>query len=155
METKSVRKLIDICAEAAHLERMLPKLPAGLTPRCIRVVDQVASLARQNETVRVSDISEMLDVTRPGITKVLGDLDGMGYITKTRDTTDSRVVYVSLTEKGWRLYRAAVEDYHQQLSKVLAEISDEDVQSVCDIIHRAMELISQDTANRNAKAFRK
>ena len=92
METESVRKLIDICAEAAHLERMLPKLPAGLTPRCIRVVDQVARLARQNETVRVSDISEMLDVTRPGITKVLGDLDGMGYITKTRDTTDSRVV---------------------------------------------------------------
>lgn len=86
METESVRKLIDICAEAAHLERMLPKLSAGLTPRCIRVVDQVASLTRQNETVRVSDISEMLDVTRPGITKVLGDLDGMGYITKTRDT---------------------------------------------------------------------
>ncbi len=54
METESVRKLIDICAEATHLERMLPKLPAGLTPRCIRVVDQVASLARQNETVRVS-----------------------------------------------------------------------------------------------------
>ena len=92
METESVRKLIDICVEAAHLERMLPKLSAGLTPRCIRVVDQVASLTRQNETVRVSDISEMLDVTRPGITKVLGDLDGMGYITKTRDTTDSRVV---------------------------------------------------------------
>ena len=92
MKTESVRKLIDICAEAAHLEHMLPKLPAGLTPRCIRVVDQVASLTRQNETVRVSDISEMLDVTRPGITKVLGDLDGMGYITKTRDTTDSRVV---------------------------------------------------------------
>ena len=44
METESVRKLIDICAEAAHLEHMLPKLPAGLTPRCIRVVDQVASL---------------------------------------------------------------------------------------------------------------
>ena len=65
METESVRKLIDICAEAAHLEHMLPKLPAGLTPRCIRVVDQVASLTRQNETVRVSDISEMLDVTRP------------------------------------------------------------------------------------------
>ena len=150
MRVESVRKLIDICAEAAHLERMLPKLPAGLTSRCIRVVDQVARLAKQNETVRVSDISEMLDVTRPGITKVLGDLDGMGYVTKTRDTSDSRVVYVSLTEKGWRLYRATVEDYHQQLSEVLTGISDEDVQIVCDIIHRAMELISRDTANRDA-----
>ena len=150
MRVESVRKLIDICAEAAHLERMLPKLPAGLTSRCIRVVDQVARLAKQNETVRVSDISEMLDVTRPGITKVLGDLDGMGYVTKTRDTSDSRVVYVSLTEKGWRLYRATVEDYHQQLSEVLTGISDEDVQNVCDIIHRAMELISRDTANRDA-----
>ena len=150
MRVESVRKLIDICAEAAHLERMLPKLPTGLTPRCIRVVDQVASLAKQNGTVRVSDISEMLDVTRPGITKVLSDLDGMGYVTKTRDATDSRVVYVSLTERGWRLYKATVADYHQQLSKSLAEISDEDVQLVCDVIHRAMELISQDTANRNA-----
>jgi DNA-binding MarR family transcriptional regulator len=125
------------------------------TTAAVTVLNSSGRDARSGAEYSVSDISEMLDVTRPGITKVLGDLDGMGYITKTRDTTDSRVVYVSLTEKGWRLYRAAVEDYHQQLSKVLAEISDEDVQSVCDIIHRAMELISQDTANRNAKAFRK
>jgi DNA-binding MarR family transcriptional regulator len=109
VETESVRKLIDICAEAAHLEHMLPKLPAGLTPRCIRVVDQVASLTRQNETVRVIDISEMLDVTRPGITKVLGDLDGMGYITKTRDTTDSRVVYVC-GQKSWQKKVLTIEE---------------------------------------------
>ena len=73
------------------------------------MVDQVVSLTRQNETVRVSDISEMLDVTRPGITKVLGDLDGMGYITKTRDTTDSRVVYVC-GQKSWQKKVLTIEE---------------------------------------------
>ena len=109
METESVRKLIDICAEAAHLERMLPKLPAGLTPPLYPRGRPGGKFDKAKRNRRVSDISEMLDVTRPGITKVLGDLDGMGYITKTRDTTDSRVVYVC-GQKSWQKKVLTIEE---------------------------------------------
>lgn len=156
MKVESVKQLLDVCAEAGRLEQLLPALPSGITPRCVRVIEQVALLSREDRAVRVSDISEMLDVTRPGITAVLRDLTEMGYVTKGCDEQDRRIVYVSLTEKGWALYRCAVEDYHAHLTGTLAEIGDEGVQTVAHIIHRAMELIARDTADRNAdfNAFR-
>lgn len=145
MRIESVKLLLDACAEAGHLEQLLPPLPRGITPRCVRVIEQVALLSRQNGEVRVSDISEMLDVTRPGITAVLRELHEMGYVTKTRDSDDSRVVYVALTERGEALYRSAVEEYHRHLTQVLEEIGDEGAQALAKLVRRASALISEDT----------
>ena len=150
MKVESVKKILDICAEASKIESLLPPLPQGITPRCVRVVEQIAILSRQDKSVRVSDISEMLDVTRPGITAVLGSLAQMGYVTKTHDDTDSRVVFVALTDKGWGLYKTAVEEYHAHLAEVLSEVGDEGAKALTNTFHRVMELIRQDTENRNA-----
>ena len=92
MKVESVKLILDVCAEAAHIEQLLPELPQGITPRCVRVIEQIAKLSKEHRDVRVSDISEMLDVTRPGITAVLRELTEMGYVTKSRDDVDSRVV---------------------------------------------------------------
>lgn len=148
MKVKSVKLLLDSCAETSHIEQLLPPLPPGVTPRCVRVIEQVAILSRQNKPVRVSDISEMLDVTRPGITAVLRELTAMEYVVKSRDDSDSRVVYVALTDKGRELYRTIVTDYHAHLAEVLAEIGDEGAETLSRIIHRVMALIAQDTQKR-------
>ena len=150
MKGESVKLILDVCAEAAHIEQLLPELPQGITPRCVRVIEQIAKLSKEHRDVRVSDISEMLDVTRPGITAVLRELTEMGYVTKSRDDVDSRVVYVALTEKGWALYRRVVEDYHQHLTEVLSVIGDEGAQELAQMIRCIKSLISQDTKNRNA-----
>ena len=145
MKIESVKLILDTCAEAGRLEALLPPLPAGITPRCVRVIEQIAYLSGQREQVRVSDISAMLDVTRPGITAVLNVLTEDGYVTKERDPADSRNVYVSLTERGWQLYRTYVSDYHQHLTEVLAGIGDDGAQRLAESIHRILSLISEDT----------
>lgn len=152
MKIESVKLLLDVCAEAGHMENMLPALPKGITPRCIRVIEQVALLSRRDGRVRVSSISEMLDVTRPGITAVLQELNAAGYVDKAKDEADSRVVYVSLTDRGWALYRSAVEEYHAHLAEVLSEIGDEGAQTLAALVRRSMALVAQDTKNRNADA---
>ena len=85
MRTESVKLLIDVCAEASHLPQLMPKLPKGVTPRMVRVIEQIALKTRDGAAMPVSDISEMLDVTRPGITAVLRELHAMGYVEKQRD----------------------------------------------------------------------
>lgn len=145
MRIENVRMLIDLCAEAAHLEQLLPPLPPGITPRCVRVIEQVALLEERQKVVHVSDISEMLDVTRPGITTVLGQLQRAGYVEKNRDDRDSRAVCVRLTDTGRGLYRTAVVEYQSHLSRVLKKIPDEDVQAAARTLRRAMNLIDRDT----------
>lgn len=150
MRVESVKLILDICAEAGRLEQFLPPRPESITARSVRVIEQIALQSQGDKPVRVSDVSDGLDVTRPGITAVLRDLNDMGYVTKTRDEADSRVVYVALTEKGRALYHHYVEEYHTHLTEVLSEIGDEGAEMLARLIRRATELIAQDTANRNA-----
>ena len=92
MKVESAKLVLDACQQAAQLQRLLPPLPEGITPRCVRVIEQIRRLSEEGGPVRVSDISEILDVTRPGITNVLRDLEELGYVEKRRDEADSRNV---------------------------------------------------------------
>ena len=148
MKVESVKRILDACAAASHVELMLPSLPKGITPRCVRVIEQIAQLTKQDKAVKVSDISEMLDVTRPGITATVRDLEEMGYVSKKRDTTDSRIVYVSLTQSGWELYRIYVEEGHARLAEVLADIGDDGAEQLSSVIHHVLDLMQKDVKRR-------
>lgn len=148
MTAETAKRILDICQEARQLEHFLPSLPDNITPRCVRVIEQIAVLSEKGP-VRVSDISEMLDVTKPGITLVLRDLNKMGYVEKQKDTTDNRVVYVSLTKTGRELYQTYVADYHAHLGTILNEIGEDQVSLLEKTIHRILELVAADTNNVN------
>jgi len=148
MKVESVKLILDACAQATMLESFLPALPVGITPRCVRVIEQIALRSQQDVVVRVSDISEMLDVTRPGITAVLRDLEWRGYVEKKRNPEDGRIVYVSLTEAGWALYRTYVEEYHFHLSQVLGEIGDDGASKLAQTIQRMIQLVREDSKAR-------
>ena len=140
MEAENVHVLIDACIEGGRLRQLFPPLEDGLTPRDIRVLEQLHRLSQTREQVQVSDISEMLEVTRPGITASLKVLTTKGYVEKQRDREDGRVVYVRLTEKGAETVQRTVTDFHRRLSEtVFAEISDEEALRTAEVIHRAVE----------------
>lgn len=151
MKVESVKLILDACAAASHVELMLPALPKGITPRCVRVIEQIAHLTKQDKAVKVSDISEMLDVTRPGITAVVRDLAEMGYVSKERDTVDNRIVYVSLTQSGWELYRTYVEEGHAYLAKVFADIGDDGAEQLAAMIHRILDLMQKNFKRRQER----
>ena len=144
MRVESVKLILDACQQASQLQRLLPALPEGITPRCVRVIEQIRRLSENGSTVRVSDISEMLDVTRPGITNVLRDLEEMGYVEKQRDEADSRIVFVSLTEKGEGLYRRYVQDYHRHLCDVFAELGDDGAKELARMIRFVVSAVATD-----------
>ena len=148
MKVESVKLILDACQAAAHLQLCLPALPEGVTPRSMRVLEQIGERTARGERVRVSDISEMLDVTRPGITAVVRELTRMGYVVKERDEKDARVVYVTLTAAGDALWHRYVLDYHEHLTGVLAEFGDEGARQLADTLARVKHLIEEDQINR-------
>ncbi|MBQ8129342.1 MAG: winged helix DNA-binding protein [Clostridia bacterium] len=144
MKVESAKLVLDACQQAAQLQRLLPPLPEGITPRCVRVIEQIRRLSEEGGLVRVSDISEILDVTRPGITNVLRDLEELGYVEKRRDGADSRIVFVSLTEKGEGLYRRYVQDYHRHLCDVFAELGDDGAKELARMIRFVVSAVATD-----------
>lgn len=99
MEIEAVQELMAACHEAKRITELLPKLPKGMTPRHIGVIDAIHGLSREGD-VCVSAVSARLGITRPSVTRLIGELEQLGAVGKQADTNDKRVVWVSLTALG-------------------------------------------------------
>ncbi|MFQ9152892.1 MAG: MarR family winged helix-turn-helix transcriptional regulator [Blautia sp.] len=48
----------------------------------------------------MSDISDKLELPRPGVTRTVKDMVAKGYLQKSAAPEDGRITYISLTEEG-------------------------------------------------------
>ncbi|MGN0347863.1 MAG: MarR family winged helix-turn-helix transcriptional regulator [Lachnospiraceae bacterium] len=67
-----------------------------------------------NEPKRMSEIAKRMNVTLGTLTTAIDSLNRKGYVNRTRDTKDRRVVNISLTEKGIKAFRHH-EKFHQTM----------------------------------------
>ncbi|MNI31610.1 MarR family protein [compost metagenome] len=82
------------------------------------------------------DISKRINKDKSTVTALVSKLVRLGYITKERDTADTRIVYVALTPKGREL-----EPIFESISKELLDafymnISDKEQEDLLNILKR-------------------
>ena len=53
--------------------------------------------------MKVSDISDVLNLPRPGVTRTVKEMETKGYLKKIASHNDGRVTYVTITERGKQL----------------------------------------------------
>lgn len=128
MTTEYIKKMMDACYLAKRARDMLPPLPDGVHSSYIRFLDAVQKLQAKGVQVRVSDLSDALDLPRPGVTRTVKEMEAMGYLTKRVSAEDGRVTYLSLTEAGRELSRKYDADYFRDLASYLEIISDADAE---------------------------
>ena len=135
-------KLLGACHEAKRIVELMPKLPQGMKPSHIHVIDIINQLQQRNGSVRVSDIGAALHVTNPGVTRLVNELVVLKAVEKTQSSEDKRVVTVRLTGLGEDYLKKYIEEYHREVAGRLAEMSDEDVQKAAGVIHDAYQILS-------------
>lgn len=135
MTTETAKKMFDAFYLGKRIFEQQPELPKGVTSSFIHVLDTIVRL-RQSGDVRISDISNVLDLTRPGITRTVKQMEQLGYLAKISDPVDGRVVHLRLTDQGEQLYARYVKEYFSGVTHRLADISDEDVDTMYQIILR-------------------
>lgn len=69
LSIEAIKTLLIACHEAKRVVELQPPLPEGLTPGNLKVLDYIEYLERTAQPPKVSDIADLLQVTRPGITK--------------------------------------------------------------------------------------
>lgn len=122
-----VRSLLLACQEARRITELQPPLPDGLTPANLKVLNALYDFASSGRSAKVSDISSLLKVTRPGITRLVSELEAIGAVEKYADAKDKRVVRLKLLPYGRKLYRYHIEEFHHALAKELAGLTDAEV----------------------------
>ena len=93
---------------------MLPPLPEGIVSSHIRYMDMIQKLQKQKDYVKVSDLSDVLNIPRPGVIRTIKEMEKKGLVQKTASPDDGRVTYLSLTDYGkileWRRTPSDISD---------------------------------------------
>ena len=103
MTIELIKRLLDACYEAKRIRDMLPPLPDGVTPSYIHFLDVIEQMEINGTSVKVSDISDALNLPRPGVTRTVKEMEQKGYLTKKPSEEDARILYLFITDEGKKL----------------------------------------------------
>lgn len=122
---------------------MLPPLPEGVMPSYIQYLDAIQKLEKKDIRVKVSDISDVMNLPRPGVTRTVKEMEKKGYLSKIASPDDGRVTYISITEEGWKLFCKYDEKYFGELSADLSDISEEDADCMIRTIEKFYQIMCE------------
>lgn len=143
MDIKTIKAMFDAFYQAKRIRDLLPTLPQGVTPSYIHYLDTIESLERQGVRVKVSDISDALNIPRPGVTRTVKEMEAKGYLYKHNSERDGRITYISITEAGKQLSQRYNEQYFNRLAPLLNDISQADADCTIQTIERFYRVMSE------------
>lgn len=143
MTSDKIKKVMDACYMAKRVRDMLPALPGGVTSSHIHYLDKIQQLQSMKDKVRVSDISDMLGLPRPSVTKTIKDMENLGFVKKLTTKEDGRVVYIQITDAGKALIDKYVDEYFTSLSKELTDITDEEANVMIEVVEKFYAVMSE------------
>lgn len=143
MDIQTIKAMFDACYQAKRIRDLLPALPEGVTPSYIHYLDTIESLEQRGERVKVSDISDALQIPRPGVTRTVKEMEAKGYLYKRSSPDDGRITYISITQAGKELSQKYNEQYFNRLAPFLQDISQEDAQCTIQTIERFYRVMSE------------
>ena len=143
MTNKKIKEMLDACHQAKRIREMLPPLPEGVMPSYIQYLDAIQKLEKKDIHVKVSDISDVMNLPRPGVTRTVKEMEKKGYLSKIASPDDGRVTYISITEEGWKLFRKYDENYFGELSADLSDISEEDADCMIRTIEKFYQIMCE------------
>ena len=100
MTSEIIKRMFDACYQAKRTRDMLPPLPEGVRASFIQYLDVIQSLERKGIQVKVSDLSDAMELPRPGVTRTVKEMEEKGYLQKIASEEDGRVTYITVTKKG-------------------------------------------------------
>ena len=143
MTIEKIKRMLDACYQAKRIRDMLPPLPEGVTPSYLHYLDVMENRERQGLPVKVSDISDALNIPRPGVTRTVKEMEQRGYLEKKTSPDDGRVTYLTVTESGKRLSGTFNGQVFAQLAPLLEDVPDEDVACTIRTVQKLYTAMSE------------
>ena len=101
-------------------------------------INQLHYLKVIDRTVDMSfgKFAEILKVTKPSVTEIVGKLINLGVAEKTQCTRDKRIYYIKLTEKGRNIARLNFLAEQRVVDIIVSALDDEEIKTFIRIIKK-------------------
>ena len=88
MENRTIKRMFDACYQAKRIRELLPPLPSGVRSTFIQYLDAIQMLEKDDVSVKISDISDALNLPRPGVTRTVKEMEEKGFLQKIASPDD-------------------------------------------------------------------
>ena len=143
MKSEKVKEMLDSCYMAKRILDMLPKLPEGVLPSYVRYLETIIELEEKNQKVKVSDVSEVLNLPRPRVTRTINPMEEKGYLKNETAKHQGRVTYVTDTKEGKMIFEKYNKDYFQKLALCLNHVSNDEADCMIQTIEKFYEVMCE------------
>ena len=143
MTNEMIKRMLDACYQAKRIREILPPLPNGVMPSYIQYLDVILAMQKKGSPVRISDISDTLNLPRPGVTRTVKEMEQKGYLQKIASPDDGRVTYITVTESGHQLHQKYDAQYFPLLAPYMDEISEEDAETMIRTIETFYQIMRE------------
>lgn len=106
---------------------------------------RVLSLLERHDGLRIGALVAAARTTQPGMTRMIGDLDRAGFVSRSADPHDSRGTVVRITDAGRAAMNAWRRDFRAVLEPRFADLSQDDWATLA----RAAEILTAHSAEDN------
>lgn len=151
MTSEIIKRMFDACYQAKRTRDMLPPLPEGVRASFIHYLDVIQSLEQQGVKVKVSDLSDAMELPRPGVTRTVKEMEEKGYLKKIASEEDGRVTYITVTRTGQELSQKYDEQYFNGLIPYMEEISEEDAECMIQTIEKFYQIMCERRKHDNER----
>ncbi|MFC5773187.1 MarR family winged helix-turn-helix transcriptional regulator [Ectobacillus antri] len=142
MEKQKMRHLIeryeDIFIFATRkLNALLAELLEDLTPEQYFTLRHI----KRYGPCTSSTLSELNCVNRSAMTAMINKLAAKGYVTRTTDSQDRRIIWLETTQEAEAVLAAGEEEMHTFIASYLTELEAEEVESFIHIYEKIWNII--------------
>ncbi|MFT8351341.1 MarR family winged helix-turn-helix transcriptional regulator [Clostridium saccharoperbutylacetonicum] len=133
MSTRDIISLIAVVREKANrfiIQEMNTKEMEGLAPSH----GDILSALFEYSSLTMKDLAKKINKDKSTVTALVNKLLNLGYIERTRDIADSRIVYITLTEKGENLKGDFKEISDKLIERVYKDISKNEQEVLINIL---------------------
>lgn len=106
------------------------------------------TLLERESGQRVGALARASRTTQPGMTRLLGELERAGLISRSPDASDSRATVVDITAAGVAALADWREAFRRTLAPRFADLDDAD----WDVLHRAAEILAAHSVEQHPES---
>ncbi|MDI3536833.1 MAG: hypothetical protein PWP16_1489 [Eubacteriaceae bacterium] len=101
--------------------------------------------------IKISQISQKTGISMPGVSQTLSTLEKHDLVARRTSKEDRRMVYVSLTEKGSKIFHESNQSFAEIYDHAIDVLGSEDSQKLIDLLNQladAFEVIEENETTK-------
>lgn len=97
---------------------------------------QVVMFIKENNKVKMTDISEQFTITLPSVTSLINSLSKKGLVVRSSDENDRRTVFVSLTKKSHDSIQKIIDQKTRKISQLVENLTEGEKKQLFHIVSK-------------------